>query len=98
MSLSKSKFWYSNNCYIFQSALFHYLAISDDEKCLMKKRKMLFFNIDVRPTVRVMENISSNLTTYAILGLEPGESYKIELGTKTGNVPTRQSITGAPAL
>ena len=58
----------------------------------------VFFNIDVRPTVRVMENISSNLTTYAILGLEPGESYKIELGMKTGNVPTRQSITGAPAF
>jgi hypothetical protein len=58
----------------------------------------VFFNIDVRPTVRVMENISSKLTTYAILGLEPGESYKIELGTKTGNVPTRQSITGAAAL
>ena len=46
-----------------------------------------------RPSVRVMENISSKLTTYTILGLEPGESYKIELGTKTGNVPTRQSIT-----
>jgi len=46
-----------------------------------------------RPNVRVMENISSKLTTYTILGLEPGESYKIELGTKTGNVPTRQSIT-----
>ena len=36
---------------------------------------------------------SSKLTTYTILGLEPGESYKIELGTKTGNVSTRQSIT-----
>ena len=46
-----------------------------------------------RPSVRVMENISSKLTTYTILGLEPGESYKIELGTKTGNVSTRQSIT-----
>jgi hypothetical protein len=39
-----------------------------------------------------MENISSKLTTYTILGLEPGESYKIELGTKTGTVSTRQSI------
>lgn len=41
---------------------------------------------------RVMENLSSKLTTYTILGLEPGESYQIELGTKTGNVCTRQSI------
>ena len=40
-----------------------------------------------------MENISSKLTTYTILGLEPGESYKIELGTKTGTVSTRQSIS-----
>ena len=39
-----------------------------------------------------MENLSSKLTTYTILGLEPGESYKIELGTKTGTVTTRQSI------
>lgn len=46
-----------------------------------------------RPNKRVMENISSKLTTYTILGLDPGESYKIELGTKTGNVITRQSIT-----
>jgi len=41
---------------------------------------------------RVMENLSSKLTTYTILGLEPGESYQIELGTKTGNVSTRQAI------
>jgi len=46
-----------------------------------------------RPNKRVMENISSKLTTYTILGLDPGESYQIELGTKTGNVMTRQSIT-----
>jgi hypothetical protein len=39
---------------------------------------------NTRQNVRVMENISSKLTTYTILGLEPGESYKIELGTKTG--------------
>lgn len=45
-----------------------------------------------RPQKRVMENLSSKLTTYTILGLEPGESYQIELGTKTGNVTTRQSI------
>ena len=47
---------------------------------------------NTRQNVRVMENISSKLTTYTILGLEPGESYKIELGTKTGTVSTRQSI------
>jgi hypothetical protein len=46
-----------------------------------------------RPNVRVMENLSFKLTTYTILGLEPGEKYKIELGTKTGNVSTRQPIT-----
>ena len=85
-----------------------------------------------RPQKRVMENLSSKLTTYTILGLEPGESYQvsfsssmclksynvfersffivkqtsflerstqngnsylqIELGTKTGNVVTRQAI------
>ena len=45
-----------------------------------------------RPQKRVMENLSSKLSTYTILGLEPGESYQIELGTKTGTVPTRQSI------
>lgn len=52
-------------------------------------------NVDVDPPShmkRVMENLSSKLTTYTILGLEPGESYQIELGTKTGNVSTRQSI------
>ena len=48
---------------------------------------------NTRQNVRVMENISSKLTTYTILGLEPGESYKIELGTKTGTVSTRQSIS-----
>ena len=46
-----------------------------------------------RPSKRIMENISSKLTTYTILGLDPGESYKVELGTKTGNVATRQSIS-----
>lgn len=46
-----------------------------------------------RQNIRIMENISSKLTTYTILGLEPGECYKIELGTKTGNVSTRQSIS-----
>jgi hypothetical protein len=30
---------------------------------------------------RVMENLSYKLTTYTILGLEPGEQYKIKLGT-----------------
>jgi hypothetical protein len=52
-------------------------------------------NVDQDPPShmkRVMENLSSKLTTYTILGLEPGESYQIELGTKTGNVSTRQSI------
>jgi hypothetical protein len=38
---------------------------------------------------RKVENLSYKLTTYTILGLEPGESYKITLGTKTGTVNTR---------
>lgn len=45
----------------------------------------------VRPNVRVMD-LSHKLTTYQILGLEPGEKYRIELGTKTGTVSTRQPI------
>lgn len=43
-------------------------------------------------TMRIMDNLSYKLTTYTILGLEPGEKYRIELFTKTGNVTTRQSI------
>jgi hypothetical protein len=42
--------------------------------------------------VRHIENLSNKLTRYTILGLEPGEAYMIELGTKTGNVYTRQPI------
>ncbi len=45
-----------------------------------------------RPNVRLLDNLSSKLTTYTILGLDPGEKYRIELGTKTGRVATRQTI------
>lgn len=47
---------------------------------------------DAAAHVRVMENLSNKLTTYTILGLEPGEKYGIELCTKTGNVSTRNPI------
>ncbi|QQP57419.1 Uncharacterized protein FKW44_002400 [Caligus rogercresseyi] len=43
-------------------------------------------------TTRKIENLSFKLNSYTILGLDPGELYKVELGTKTGNVNTRQSI------
>ena len=43
--------------------------------------------------VRLVQNLSNRLTTYTILGLQPGEKYAIELGTITGEVYTRQSIT-----
>ena len=42
--------------------------------------------------IRIMENLSNKLTTYKILGLEPGEKYALQLGTKTGNVPTNRPI------
>ncbi len=38
---------------------------------------------------RQMENLSHKLTSYTILGLDPGELYAVELATKTGNVHTR---------
>ena len=38
-------------------------------------------------------DLSNKLREYTILGLEPGEKYKIELLTKTGSVPTRQKIS-----
>ena len=41
--------------------------------------------------IRTIE-ISHKVTTYTILGLDPGEKYRIVLGTKTGNVETRQKI------
>ena len=41
---------------------------------------------------RRIENLSSKLTRYTVMGLDPGESYSVELGTKTGNVSTRQAI------
>ncbi len=44
-----------------------------------------------RPNIRVMD-LSHKLTEYALLGLEPGEKYRIELSTKTGSVSTRQPI------
>ena len=46
---------------------------------------------DLTRELRTIE-ISHKLTTYTILGLDPGEKYRIVLGTKTGNVKTRQSI------
>ena len=46
---------------------------------------------DLTREVRTIE-ISHKLTTYTILGLDPGEKYRIVLGTKTGNVNTRQNI------
>ena len=46
---------------------------------------------DLTREIRAIE-ISRKLTTYTILGLDPGEKYRIVLGTKTGNVETRQSI------
>ena len=46
---------------------------------------------DLTRELRTIE-ISHKLTTYTILGLDPGEKYRIVLGTKTGNVNTRQSI------
>ena len=42
---------------------------------------------------RRIENLSSKLTRYTVMGLDPGESYAVELGTKTGNVSTRQAIS-----
>ena len=46
---------------------------------------------DLTREIRTIE-ISHKLRTYTILGLDPGEQYHIVLGTKTGNVNTRQSI------
>ena len=46
---------------------------------------------DLTREIRTIE-ISHKLRTYTILGLDPGEQYHIVLGTKTGNVETRQSI------
>ncbi|CAB4068022.1 unnamed protein product [Lepeophtheirus salmonis] len=43
-------------------------------------------------STRKIENLSFKLTSYTILGLDPGELYRVELGTKTGNVHTRQYI------
>ena len=43
-----------------------------------------------RRRVQVKENLNSQLTSYTITGLEPGEKYVLELGTKTGNVPTKR--------
>ena len=42
--------------------------------------------------VRVVQNLNNKLTSYTILGLQPGEQYAIELGTITGAVSTRQTI------
>lgn len=42
---------------------------------------------------RYIENLSNKLTEYTIPGLEPGERYRIELGTKTGTEATLSPIT-----
>ena len=47
----------------------------------------------VSTPIRVVHYLSPKLTTYTILGLEPGEKYAIELGTMTGEVMTRQTIS-----
>ena len=39
-----------------------------------------------------MENLSYKLTTYTIMGLDPGDRFRVELGTVTGNVETRCPI------
>ena len=39
-----------------------------------------------------MENLSHKLTNYIIMGLEPGEKYALQLGTKTGNVSTNKPV------
>ncbi len=44
------------------------------------------------PTMRRIENLSNKLTSFTVLGLDPADSYKVELGTKTGDVDTRQTI------
>ncbi len=50
--------------------------------------------------VRVLNNLSHKFNTYTILGLNPGNLYRIELGTKTGNVdcqtPIRDTILTKP--
>lgn len=42
---------------------------------------------------RHIESLSYKLTEYTILGLEPGDRYRIELGTKTGTEATISPIT-----
>ena len=42
--------------------------------------------------IRIKENLNHNLDSYTITGLEPGEKYQIELGTKTGTVHTKKPI------
>ena len=42
--------------------------------------------------MRINENLRSNLESYTIMGLEPGERYIVELGTKTGSVHTKTPV------
>ena len=49
--------------------------------------------LNIAAPPRRIENLSSKLTRYTVMGLDPGESYSVELGTKTGNVYTRQAIS-----
>ena len=43
--------------------------------------------------IRIKENLNDKLDSYTITGLEPGEKYQIELGTKTGTVHTKKPIS-----
>ena len=45
-----------------------------------------------KSSFRHIESLSYKLTEYTILGLDPGEKYRIELGTKTGLETTRAPI------
>ncbi|XP_071746056.1 uncharacterized protein [Lepeophtheirus salmonis] len=54
--------------------------------------KKISSQLSFQGPTRKIENLSFKLTSYTILGLDPGELYRIELGTKTGNVHTRQYI------
>jgi hypothetical protein len=44
-----------------------------------------------RSHLRLIE-LSNKLTRYRVKGLDPGDRYSIELGTKTGTVDTRQPV------
>lgn len=49
-------------------------------------------DFSVGENVRNLQNLKWSLTSYTILGLDPGELYKVELKSKTGNVTCRSPI------